>query len=384
VRILFLNHTGSRSGAENAMLRLLATIPPEHPRAVACPGDGGLKAALEERGVDHFDLPGTDISLNIHPLQTSRGLAQLLASGLSLWRTAHRFGADVIHANSVRAGLIAIVARRLGGPPVVVQCHDHLPRNRVGRLTRTAIARGADGVVAVSDYTASEFNHGLPRPKAERVYISVDHERFSSVAPRTPSIHAELGLSPRARLLAQVAQITPWKGQDTAIAALQRIREHHDAHLLIVGDVAFSSRRYDNVGFRMSLDELVERLGLESAVHFLGRRDDVAELIAEIDMLLLPSWDEPFGLVVLEAMAVGTPVLVSERGGVREYVRDGVNGRLLPPREPDAWADAVIELLNGPEVLERMGRDNVRVAAEFSDERYCREMLDAYARAAQA
>jgi glycosyltransferase involved in cell wall biosynthesis len=384
MRILFLNHTGSRSGAENAMLRLLATIPPEHARAVACPPEGGLKQALLERGVPEYDLPGTDISLSLHPVKTPRGLLALLASGIVLRRVARRFGADVIHANSVRAGLIAIVARGLGGPPVVVQCHDHLPRNAVGALTRGAIAAGARLVVAVSDYTAEEFNHGLPRAKAERVYISVDHERFSSVEPGSSNVRAELGLPPDTPLLGEVAQITPWKGQDTAIAALKRVREHHGAHLLIVGDVAFSSHRYDNAGFRRSLDRLVEELELTGAVHFLGRRDDVPELIAELDMLLLPSWDEPFGLVVLEAMAVGTPVLVSELGGVREYVSDRVNGRLLPPHEPEAWADAVVELLDDPETLERMGRDNLGVAARFTDERYSTEMLAAYARAARA
>ena len=200
-----------------------------------------------------------------------------------------------------------MAARRLGGPPVVVQCHDHLPRDRVGGITRAAIARGADGVVAVSDRTADDFNHGLARPKAKRVYISVDHERFSPAAHGTSSIRAELGLPDDAWLLAEVAQITPWKGQDTAIRSLQKIRERHDAHLLIVGDVAFSSKRYDNVGFRDSLERLARDLGVEAAVHFLGRRGDVAALIGSIDLLLLPSWDEPFGLVVAEAMAIGTP-----------------------------------------------------------------------------
>jgi glycosyltransferase involved in cell wall biosynthesis len=384
VRILFVNHTGARSGAENAMLRLLASLPPEHPRAVACPAAGGLKPALQERGIEQFDLRGTDISLQLHPVKTARGMFGLLASGVSLRLVARRFGADVIHANSVRAGLIAIIARSLGGPPVVVQCHDHLPRNVVGRLTRGSIARGSRLVVAVSDYTADEFNHGLRRPKAERVYISVDHDRFSPRVAGGKGVRRELGLGPNAHLLAEVAQITPWKGQDTAIAALPRVRERHNAHLLIVGDVAFSSQRYDNAGFHRSLKRLVKELGVEGAVHFLGRRDDVAEVIGELDMLLLPSWDEPFGLVVAEAMAVGTPVLVSDRGGVREYVQDGVNGRLLPPHEPGAWADAISKLLDEPERLARMGRESVQVAAGFSDERYSAEMLDAYVRAATA
>ena len=384
MRILFANHTGSRSGAENAMLRLLEALPAEHPRAVACPPGGGLKAELERRGIEQFDFTGTEVSLNLHPVQTTRGLARLMRSALALRDTARRYEADVIHANSVRAGLIAGLARRLGGPPVVVQCHDHLPRTRVGRVIRRAVARSADEVVAVSKQTAAEFNHGLRRPKAECVYISVDQARFSPAAAGSSDIRAELGLAPDARLLAEVAQITPWKGQDTAIRALPGVREHFDAHLLIVGDVAFSSQRYDNVGFRQSLDSLVRELGVERAVHFVGHREDVPELIGALDMLLLPSWDEPFGLVVAEAMAVGTPVLVTDRGGVRDYVRDGVNGRLLPAREPSAWTAALVELLGDREALERMGAESIRTAAQFNDERYCSDMIAVYERAASA
>ena len=384
MRILFANHTGSRSGAENAMLRLLESLPPEHARAVACPAEGGLKTTLRERHIDQRDLPGAELSINLRPIKTARGLLRLLRSAFSLRRTARRFGAEVIHANSIRAGLIADIARRLGGPPVVVQCHDHLPRNRVGHLIRAAVAQGAEAVVAVSACTAAEFNHGLSRPKAEPVYISVDQKRFSPAVRGTSDIRTELGLDADARLLAEVAQITPWKGQDTAIKALPAIRERFDAHLLIVGDVAFSSQRYDNVGFLHSLEALVKELGMEHAVHFLGRRDDVPGVIGSIDLLLLPSWDEPFGLVVAEAMAVGTPVLVTERGGVREYVEDGMNGRLLPPHDPPAWSAAAVELLDDGEALARMGRESVTTAARFNDERYCREMLEVYARAASA
>jgi glycosyltransferase involved in cell wall biosynthesis len=382
VRILFVNHTGARSGAENAMLRLLEHLPAEHERAVACPAGGPLAATLNERGLTHYDIAGTEVSLALHPVRTARGLAGLARSAVGVRRVARRFGADVIHANSVRAGLIASAARQLGGPPVVVQCHDHLPNDRVGAITRAAIARYAELVVAVSEVTADDFNRGLAEPKAERVYISVDHERFANAEADGAGLRAELGLGAGTWVLAEVAQITPWKGQDTAIRALARVRERHDAHLLLVGDVAFASQRYDNEGFGRSLRALVTELGLEHAVHFLGRRDDVPRLLASIDLLLLPSWDEPFGLVVAEAMAAGTPAFVTVRGGVSDYVEDGVNGRLLPPHDPEPWAEAIASLLDAPETIARMRAETVPTAQRFTDDRYCDEMLEAYARAA--
>ncbi|HEX8074055.1 MAG TPA: glycosyltransferase family 4 protein [Thermoleophilaceae bacterium] len=384
MRVLFANHTGARSGAENAMLRLLESLPDEHELAVACPPAGPLKAVLRSRGVRQYDLSGTEVSLTLHPVRTPRGLLSLLRSAFTLRGLARRFRADVIHANSVRAGLIAVLARRLGGPPVVVQCHDHLPDSRVGNLTRAVIAREAEVVVAVTDTTAAHFNHGLARPKAERVYISLDHGRFSPEVRGSSAIRSELALQDGAPLLTQVSQITPWKGQDTAIRALPGIRERFDAHLLLVGDVSFSSQRFDNVGYRRKLERLARELGVEPAVHFLGQRPDVAELMGASDLLLLPSWDEPFGLVVAEAMAIGVPVMVTNRGGVSEYVTDGVHGRLLPPHDPAAWAAAAVALLGDPEAMARMREENVKAAGRFTDEAYSSNMVRAYERAAAA
>lgn len=366
------------------MLRLLESLPQEHARAVACPPTGSLPEALDRRGIRRYDFAGTEVSLALHPVRTPVGLAGLLRSAVALRQAAREFGADVIHANSVRAGLIAVMACRLGGPAVAVQCHDHLPHGHAANVSRKVIARGAEGVVAVTDDTAARFNHGLRHPKAERVYISVDHRHFSPVVRGSSPVRSELGLAPDTPLLGHVAQITPWKGQETSIRALARIRESHNAHLLVVGEVAFSSQRYDNAGYRQSLERLVKELGVAPAVHFLGQREDVAELMGACHALLLPSWDEPFGLVVAEAMACGTPVLVTSQGGVREYVEDGVNGYLLDPQDARAWARTASGLLTDEATREGMGAAAVQTASQFTDERYASNMLAAYERAVRA
>lgn len=380
LRILFVNHTGDCSGAEHAMLRLLDHLSDEHQRAVACPPGGPLKGILRARGIRHFGVTGTEVSFRLHPLVTPRHMLRLLRSSLEIRKAARGMSADVLHANSVRAGLIAVGARLLGGPPVVVQCHDYLPGNFVGRAIRIVLALGAREVVAVADDVAQDFDKGLRRTKARRVYISLDHQRFQHQGQDGDQLRAELGVPEQARLLAHVAQITPWKGQDISLRTLHRLRADVDAHLLIVGDVAFASQRYDNLGFEELLHDLSRELEIESFVHFLGRRDDVPQLVGAADLLLLPSWREPFGLAAAEAMAVGTPALAGDRGGVREYVRDGVNGRLLDPSDPAAWAQAAAELLTDDELRSRMAKAGVQAVARFNDDRFCTAMLETYAR----
>ena len=93
---------------------------------------------------------------------------------------------------------------------------------------------------------------------------------------------------------------------------------------------------------------------MRPAVHFLGQRRDVPEIMRALDLTLLPSWEEPFGLVTVESLALGTPPLVSANGAGPELVADGVTGRLLPPRQPSAWAAAARELLEDRTALRRM------------------------------
>jgi L-malate glycosyltransferase len=385
VRILFANHTSDWSGAEVALMRLISALRDDHALAVACPNRGRLAAEVDAAGVERLPLPAADVSLRPHPVLTPLGVGRLVLAGGAILAAARRHAADVIHANSLRAGLSAAVAVRLGAPPAVVQVHEHLPASTLGRATREAIARSAAAVVGVTEYTAANFNKGLSVGRAERVYISIDHERFDPDCVRPAPLRRELGLPDEAVLIGEVAQITPWKGQDTAIrmlAAMRRARS--DVHLLLVGEVAFKTRftRFDNERYLRHLHTLIADLGLSGCVHFLGHREDVPEVLRALDLTVLPSWSEPFGTVAAESMAMGTPPLVGRVGGVPEYVEDGRSGLVLTPDNPEQWARAALALLGDPDRLAAMGARARQVADWFNDRRYAELMLATYERAA--
>jgi L-malate glycosyltransferase len=384
MRILFINHTSAASGAELALMRLISAVRRRHHVAVACPATGPLADVLDDAAVQHVPIPPFEASLRLHPVHTPVNMGRLPVGGVVLARAARRFKADLMHANTPRAGLLGAVARRLGGPPLVVRAHEHIPLDSVvGRGVLSVLGRSASAILTVSQEIERRFNDGLPTPVATHVYNSFDHERFDPRRVQGSAVRQELGIHRGAALLGHIAQITPWKAQDTSIRALSQVRrEGIDAHLLIVGDIAFAGKgvRHDNPGYLRDLRRLVTELSLEDSVHFLGRRRDVPGILRDVDLSLLPSWDEPFANVMLESMAMATPLLVSSVGGGPELVEDGVTGRVLPPKRPEVWASAVCQLLRDPQNLAQMGARARDATSRFSDAAHARDMLNVYER----
>lgn len=392
MRVLYVNHTATVSGGERSLLELLAALPAEVQPLLACP-PGNLQERAKALGVSTTGIAGTAGSLRLHPMHTPLALAQMSLAALQVARAARRQNAEVVHANSIRAGIVLGLARLL--PPglrlprataTVVHVRDVLPPGKASAATLRLIARTATAVVANSEHTAAAVRATAPTARVEAIPNPVDLRRFDPEAIDRNAARARLGeAGGRELVLGVVAQLTPWKGQDTAIEALGELRrEGIDAQLLLIGAAKFvaAATRFDNERYVGGLHELAAREGVADRVSWLGEREDVPELLRALDVLLLPSWEEPFGRALIEAMALEVPVLATEVGGPREIVREGVDGRLLPPREPASWASAVRGLREDPELRSRMGRaGRERVCELFTSERHAAAMLDLYERA---
>jgi glycosyltransferase involved in cell wall biosynthesis len=385
MRVLYFSHTPAMSGAEVAMLDLLRVLPDGIEPVVACPVGGPLGEALAGLGVRVLPVPEVRLSFRMRPLRTGRGLGDLLRSGLALARIAAEQRADLVHANSTRAGLVAALAVRFGAPPVVVHVHDCLPMSRAGRLTRRVVGGTARVVVVASRYSAASFlADGSCRASVQVVPYSVDCGRFRPDVLRRRQARARLGLPADASLVGHVAQLTPWKAQADGIGMLARLRQARPgARLLLVGSAQFATgfSRYDNRAYERHLRETVEQLELGDAVAFLGQRADLPELLRALDVLILPSWEEPFGIAVIEGMAMGLPVVATNTGGPSDVITHGVDGLLLPPARPDLWAVEIERLLAQPRLRAALGRRARRRALAFSSSRYRDGLLAAYAAA---
>jgi glycosyltransferase involved in cell wall biosynthesis len=385
MRVLYVNHTSRVSGGEHSLLSLLEALPPEVEATVACP-EGALAGRVRAAGLPVLPIRGTDGSLRLHPARTPRAVLEMAQAALQVRRLAAASGAGLVHANSIRAGLIATAPPRGARRPTVVHVRDCLPEGRVAAASLRAIAR-ADAVVANSAYTRSAL--GPAMPGAGVVYNAVDLERFERVRIDAASARTRLGLEENAGpVLAVVAQITPWKAQDDAIRVAGLLRSTHPGvRLLLVGAPKFDSAatRYDNAAYLDSLRRLAAELDIEDAVGFLGERDDVPEVLRAVDLLLVPSWEEPFGRAVIEAMASGVPVLATDVGGPPEILGDAECGLALPPRRPRLWAEEIERLLADPARLAAMGaRGREEARRRFGIQRHVEAVLEAYERALAA
>jgi L-malate glycosyltransferase len=372
------------SGGERSLLYLLSVLPPTVTATVACP-PGPLSLAVRQLGVPVSTIPATKGSLRLHPWHTPRSVVAITQAGLAIRRRAQDTAADLVHANSIRAGLAAVLAARLGGPPAIVDIRDCLPVTRTAMITRRFLGQHAVAIFANSGYTAANFADGGCRAAVSVIHNAIDLRRFDVTRIGRGEARERLGFDRSASLLGLVAQITPWKGQEEAIRALALLRRRRPAQLLLVGEAKFrgGQARYDTYAYRNSLHRTVRELGLDAAVHFLGERRDIPEILRALDLLLVPSWEEPFGNVALEAMAMETPVVASDVGGLVEIVRSGVDGLVLPPKQPARWAAEIEELLAQPQRRAAMGRrGRRRVETEFDGSRYLEQVLSGYQAAA--
>jgi glycosyltransferase involved in cell wall biosynthesis len=379
MKVLYVNHTGQVSGGEKSLLEVLRGASPLVTPIVACP-DGRLADAVSEMGVQRVAIPDVDCSLKLHPRHTTVALARIMRGAIAVRSLAKRLDVSVIHANSIRAGLLATLAADPDGPATVVHLRDRLPASRVSTLTLKAIAR-ADLMIANSRYTAASLDEAGIMSTRRVIGNPVDLERFNPDLIDRYAAREALGIGDSDFVTTVLAQITPWKGQEEAIRAIAKVRHRHPrVRLLLAGSAKFVSKatRYDNRTYLQGLHHLVEEFDLHEHVRFVGERDDVPGLLRATDALLIPSWEEPFGRSMIEAMAMRVPVIATTVGGPSEVINERLDGLLVAPRKPEAWASAIGGLIESPALQARLARNGQLRARTFGVAAHVEELHSAY------
>ena len=315
--------------------------------------------------------------------------------GVEAWRIAGSIDYDLIHAHYWLSGVAALTLKARWSAPVLQMFHTlGRLKNRVARSAaeleprvrleeETRIVSGADRIVAANVVERAELlrDYGAHASRIATIPCGVDTDLFR------PGDRAEarrgLGLDERPVLL-WVGRIAPIKGLDTLLDAVARLSATGQSpRLLIVGGEADEPAN----GHEASLRRRIERLRLEDTVRFIGPQPQSVLPVYYVaaDVTVLPSYYESFGMVALEAMACGSPVIASRVGGLVTTVRDGVTGFLVPDSDVPALAERIESLIADPELRWRVGREGVRWAAQHRwpcvAEAVCREYASLEARA---
>jgi len=295
-----------------------------------------------------------------------------------LYRLLREGNYDIVHTHLIHADLYGTLAAKLAGVPIILSTkhNDNAFRRHpfYAFLDRFA-SKFADRIIVISDHLKRFFVEieGLDPRKMTRIYYGLNPvwvERRSSKIAGPISVQEELGIPPDAPLAGIIARLIPQKGHTYLLTAFAKVIEAlPEARLLVVGD-----------GYlRGDLERQARELRITRRVTFTGWRDDIPRIMADLNLLILPSLWEGFGLVLLEAMMMGKPVVASRVSAIPEIVEDGVTGLLVPPRDPEALAEAIIALLQDRERAEAMGQaGRERVERYFTVERMVQQTKALY------
>ena len=396
IRVLFLN-TRSALGADVAVhLTLIQNFDPTQVEVYVATNRNAVD--LEQTLTTLRSVPGLNpLALNLGN-EISRpgagrasrllGALQNLTALPSLARLAWLLRTrriDLVHSTDrPRDALFSTLLARLGGCGSVMHVHIKWDVG-IGRATRWAV-RHCAGIVAISQFARRSMQDGgVDDTKIHTCLNATDTTLFNPQRVPRGAFRRSLNLDEDAPLVGIVARIMLWKGHLELVEAMAKvITAVPNARLVIIGKEDRLATLTDD-SFEAKVRSRVAELGLEKSVTWAGWHDNMPAVMTDLDVLAVPSWEEPFGLVVTEGMAMERPIVGFASGALPEILTDGVEGLLVPARDSDAMADALITLLQDPVRRAEMGRKGrERVLQLFTPRRQAEEMTAIYRKIKEA
>lgn len=269
-------------------------------------------------------------------------------------------GADLVNTHSSVDSWVGSLAARLTGVPVLRTRHlaGAVPRNPLSTLV---YRRLCDRIVTTGEFSRRRLvaEAGVPPEKVVVIPTGIDMAAFDPDRVRGDGVRAEWGIAPGTPLVGVVGVLRLRKGHAVLVEACRELRDVVPGlRVVFVGDGPV----------RSWIEEQIKDLGLEETVRLVGHRRDIPEVLAALDVFVLPSI-EPEGVpqAVVQALAMGRPVVASDVEGLTEVLRDGETGLLVPPRDPAALAEAIAALLRDPDRGAALGAAGRRlVEKQFS------------------
>ncbi|MFN3704667.1 MAG: glycosyltransferase family 4 protein [Thermoflexales bacterium] len=365
---MFLDHASGLGGAEQSLLLLLKYLNRSRWRLNLACQNQLLAEKAQAIGVVVHHLPMPRLR------GSSRWVVDWMVTVRAIVHLSHQIGADVLVANTVRAALYAAPASRLAHKPFIWYARDFWlsesrPRHLwLDRLAKFLLGLSAKRVIANSQATAA---HLSCHDKIVVIHNGIEPEKYE-LQGEGLTFRQRYRIPAHAPLVGMVGRLRPWKGQDRFLRVLAQVRERMpEAWGVIVGGTPLG----EGENYPRQLKQLSAILGLKDHLVFTGHLEDVSSALAAMDVFVHPGDPEPFGLVNIEAMASGKPVVAFAHGALPEIVIHGETGLLVPPFNEGAMADSICALLQSPSQQVAMGKAGRRRAQmHFSAQRMCEKV----------
>ncbi|MBL7068436.1 MAG: lipopolysaccharide heptosyltransferase II [Candidatus Omnitrophica bacterium] len=352
-------------GVERGTVDLARYLMANDHKAVVVSGGGRLVRELDMIGARHYRLP-----VGKKSLITMAGMVGKLCEIIK------RENIDIVHARSRVPGWIAFFACKITKRPFITTAHGYYKN-----IFTSQVMGWSKFVIAASHVIARHMIDGfkIPRSKIKFIPRGVDLNRFEFGEPKEKRIKKR-DLPGLARdggfTVGVISRLTPIKGHIYLIKALSVVsRMVPKLKLLIVGEPSPGKE-----GYKRELELLVRRLGLSQVVEFTGWKEDIPEVMSQLDLLVLPSvTQEAFGRVIIEAQACGVPVVATRIGGIVDLIEDGVNGLLVTPEDIQALTESMLKIYKDPESAQRLAVEARRnVEEKFSLDKMAQRTVDLY------
>lgn len=350
MRVLYVRNARGIDDITGGESYLLSLMEPADRQSVhlACVVDPKLGHTRWQQELKRRQVPHTLI-----PVSTPFSIRDVRA----VLRLIREFDPDVVHSIDHRADIVAVIAARLTNKAVVASFFGWTnwdaksTRGRLYPIMNRLFLRHADAIISDSEFIGGLLNDGQAGTPRVVVHQGADLSRFQPERVEQ-SLRRRFFDEDDILLLGMVGRIHPNKGQlDVVRAAHEFISHDSRARVVIIGE---PQRGFED--YARQLHDLIDELDLKAQVHVTNvLRDEVPAALAAMDVLLAPSYIESFSFAILEAMAMGKPVIASSAGGNPELVLEGVTGELVPAGDSRALATAVNELLADADKRARFG-----------------------------
>lgn len=350
------NHATFIGGGEHSYFDLISHLPENYPVVASIPSDNELSKKVREKGLDTFIIPLPPIS----PMSIRR-MAKTIFQFRSLCKDRN---IHLIYANGSRAAFYGGMAGRMCSIPVVWHCRVGGPDLSLDGI----LLRLVDRVIANSRATATRFPLRYKK-KIETVYNGFDLGWLRDADIKKPA-----WVEDNWTVLLVVARVSRWKRHDLVLAAFEKVAQTAESiHLICVGGKDLSESAWGD-----EMQARTRRHPFSDRVHWIGSVDDIRPWYRAASMLVLPSANEPFGRVIVEAMASGVPVIATASGGIPEVITHMQNGILIPEHDDDALYRAIMNVLLDNRLRNRIQQEGYKRSDHFNISWHVEKMLSIF------